>query len=102
MNNNKTSGVGERIAIPSPSPSPRCEPSEDAGEQDQIQVAAAIDSNGILSIENYCSPEQWSRQLSCPHHLFPKGATHREISDYLDEIKLSNEHKLEILDGLFG
>jgi hypothetical protein len=67
----------------------------------QSKVAALLDSNAILSMENDCSPEQWSRQLQVPHHLFPKGTTHREISDYLDEIKLSNEHKLEILTRIF-
>ena len=95
MDNNKTSGKGERIAIPSHG----CNP---IYEQPKLVLATAIDYEGECTSEEDCDGYECEQLCSQDIKIFSENAPIGEVSDYLDSLKLSNEHKLEILDGLFG
>ena len=98
MDNNKTSGKGERIAIPSHG----CKPSEDAGEQPKLQVATAIDYEGECTSEEDCDGYEWEQLCSQDIKIFSPETPKSEVVDYIDALRLTKEHKDLILDGLFG
>jgi hypothetical protein len=100
---NKTSGNGERIAIPSP----RCKPSEDAGEQSKLQVATAIEYDGECTSQEDCDGYEWEQlewEQLCSRDIkvFSKEATKSEVANYLDALWLTPKHRIEILDSLFN
>jgi len=95
MDTNKN-GKGERIAIPSNWAEVSLTP------EPKLQVATAIDYEGECTSEEDCDGYEWEQLCSQDIKIFSENAPIGEVSDYLDSLRLSNEHKLEILDGLFG
>ena len=95
---NKTIINGERIAIPSP----RCKPSEDAGEQSKLQVATAIEYDGECTSQEDHDGYEWEQLCSRDIKVFSEEATKSEVANYLDALWLTPKHRIEILDSLFN
>ena len=66
-----------------------------------LLVAVALDYQGEYTIEEDCDGYEWEQLCSRDVRIFPEGTARSEVEDYIDSIKLTKEHKDEILNDLF-
>ena len=63
--------------------------------------AVALDYEGEYTLQEDCDGYEWEQLCSRDVRIFPEGTARNEVEGYIDALRLSNEHKGEILDALF-
>ena len=66
-----------------------------------LLVAVALDYEGEVTTQEDCDGYEWEQLCSRDVRVFPKDTPRSEVEDYIDCLKLKEEHKAEILASLF-